>query len=240
VEFSLQDRPSRTVARLAAEFVVIVTGVLVALGMEAWAQARQDRERELAYLSDLHDELVVSIDAASQVVLYETQLSDYRSLFEGSVAEGGSASTDSLALWFDGTLRSAGYRPGAAIADALIDTGDLSLIQSAEIRRRVIEYREQARQTREAANVFDASSLDAVASINRRVDRDAIRRAELSRRDWEQLASDPIVRGDLLTHAIGVTARLRSTQRFLDLATALKEEVAVELRSRGRPPGGAR
>src|SRR5688572_25817782 len=35
----------------AAEFLVVVTGVLVALALQAWYEDRQDRDRETAYLA---------------------------------------------------------------------------------------------------------------------------------------------------------------------------------------------
>jgi len=219
---------------------VIVTGVLVALGLDSWTQGRRDRDRELAYLSDLYDELVASIEVTSGVIEFETRLRDYLGFFEGAVAEQRSVPADSLAFWFDRTLRSGSYRPGAAIADALIETGDLSLIRNPDIRRHVIEYRERAQQTRETVNVFDASSLEAVASINRRVDRQAIRQYELDQNEWQLIASDPVIRGDLETHGIAVTARLDIAQDLLDIASALKAEVTAELQSRGRLSGDAR
>jgi hypothetical protein len=37
----------------AAEFFVVITGVLVALGLQAWYQNRQDRAREGVYLTQI-------------------------------------------------------------------------------------------------------------------------------------------------------------------------------------------
>lgn len=43
--------------RLAAEFLVIVVGVLVALGVDQWAQDRRDRSLEAEYLERLLEDL---------------------------------------------------------------------------------------------------------------------------------------------------------------------------------------
>lgn len=236
----MTDRPKGTAIRLAAEFLVIVIGVLVALAVDAWAQARQDSVRELAYLRDLSDELQASIETGSAVVESETQLREYLFSLSDALHEGQPASADSLAFWFENTLRSTSYRPASAIADALVETGDLSLIRDPDIRRLIIEYRGQAQQMRDVVNVFDASSLEAVASINRRVDRRAIRQNSLDQVEWQRIASDPVVRGDLGTHGIAVSARLANARGLVDVARKLREEVAAELTSRGSHSGDAR
>ena len=47
----------KQMGRPIAEFVTIVTGVLVALAVDAWAEGRNDRRLELSYLGRLEEEL---------------------------------------------------------------------------------------------------------------------------------------------------------------------------------------
>jgi hypothetical protein len=49
-------------ARLVAEFLVIVTGVLVALGVDQWAQNQRDRTLEAEYLERLLDDVRYDLD----------------------------------------------------------------------------------------------------------------------------------------------------------------------------------
>ena len=44
-----------------AEFLVVVTGILVALALNAWWGSRQDAAREQAYVRQLRAELAVSV-----------------------------------------------------------------------------------------------------------------------------------------------------------------------------------
>ena len=52
------NKPSLPWGRLAAEFVVIVIGVLVALGVDQWIDALDDRAREREYTVRLRGDLV--------------------------------------------------------------------------------------------------------------------------------------------------------------------------------------
>ncbi len=49
-----------TTTRVVAEFLAIVVGVLVALGVDAWAQRRSEDARASAYLTRLEEELVAN------------------------------------------------------------------------------------------------------------------------------------------------------------------------------------
>ena len=82
--------------------------------------------------------------------------------------------------------------------------------------------------------------MDALASLNRRVDRSAIRRNELDRNAWELIASDPVVRGDLATNGTAINARLEYAQSLVEIARSLHEDVRAELDARGEPARRAR
>ena len=55
------SRPERfPLGRLAAEFVVLVVGVLVALGVDRWVAGIDEREQEFAYLTELRTDFVMN------------------------------------------------------------------------------------------------------------------------------------------------------------------------------------
>ncbi len=50
----------RSVARISAEFLLIVLGVLVALAVDRWSESRADRELEVMYLERLRGDMIGS------------------------------------------------------------------------------------------------------------------------------------------------------------------------------------
>jgi hypothetical protein len=54
--------------RLAADFVIIVVGVLVALGVDAAWEAREERVREAAYLRQLRVDLSATADTLVEMI----------------------------------------------------------------------------------------------------------------------------------------------------------------------------
>lgn len=85
---------SLPLGRLAAEFVVIVIGVLVALGVDAWNTARVESERGEMYLERLAEDLetqIAQIDARAADV--EAQLAggdSLKAMIAGAPPPGGS------------------------------------------------------------------------------------------------------------------------------------------------------
>ncbi len=221
--------------RLAAEFVVIVVGVLVALSVDAFVQRLEDRERESAYLAALLFDVRASLDFAEGAVEIAEGLRERMGLLSEGLDSRPMAPDDSLALWFEHSLRSPSYLPSAPTADALVETGDISLIQDPALRRRVIAYREVVRQSASWATVFEEAGLDALASINRQVDRRTIARG--GEVEWLSLAVNMSVRGDLQTMSITQDARLRQYTALLGALAPLLEHLEREVE--GSVPAGA-
>lgn len=107
---------------------------------------------------------------------------------------------DSLAFWTEYSPRSSSFTPVRGTLDALVETGDVTLIRRADLRRSLITARQLLENAEGAFRTFDESDLDALASLNRRVNRWAISDGTSPARypvDWEEIAPDRIVRGDL-------------------------------------------
>lgn len=131
----------RTLARLAGEFLIIVTGVLVALGVDGWREGRAERAREIAYYHALAEDLerdleeydfalqmtARSIGAANHVggvIRGEIVPDPERSLRESLEY----ASWVNYPAWSSGTM------------DELIASGAIRLIRDAEIKRAMFAY----------------------------------------------------------------------------------------------------
>ena len=132
----------RTRARwFAAEFLVVVTGVLVALALNAMFQARQDARNESRYLALLgrdmeHTTAQLEEKAAFEAAQLQDGVAAYRALSASTRPEKPievSAALSNLAVRRTVTLRDAAY-------EDLLATGNLRLIRNRELRDDIVEY----------------------------------------------------------------------------------------------------
>lgn len=141
-------REKFVLSRAFGEFAVIVLGVLVALGADAWNDRRLDRLDELEYLSRIHGDLT------QDTLQYDFVLAWMDRKLEA---------LDSVAKWIRDTdaapdsaelarrLAAAanfGWNVGplgtTATFEDLRSTGKLGLISNADLRTQLIRYRENA------------------------------------------------------------------------------------------------
>jgi hypothetical protein len=146
---------SRVVRWFAAEFLVVVAGVVVALAATSWWDGRQALEREAAYLGQLLADL-------DQTDLLVTSADEYMrngdraaELLVHSFRESPPTSLDSIHSWVDAAF---GWKESprmiVATAQALMATGDLTLIRSDAVRAGIVSYLEVAHE-HEARNQSD-------------------------------------------------------------------------------------
>ena len=131
--------------RAVSEFLVIVVGVLVALGVDSWASERADRTAEVEYLEQLATEL--RLDSAlfagflmPNVIEARAALTRVRMVAAAAtpIAE------DTAAILSD--VRS-GLSPLARLGRSttfqeLLSTGSLRLIESSPVRSAILRYYE--------------------------------------------------------------------------------------------------
>jgi hypothetical protein len=152
---SVRAGPSGVLRWFAAEFFVVVTGVLVALGATSWWEGRQSYEREVAYLTQLLadlDQTRVTVARSDQDMRYGD---DSAAALVRSFAEAEPPPQDSLDRWIPAAFAWADSpRMVVATAQALTATGDLTLIRGDSLRVGIVAYLEVARE-HEARNESD-------------------------------------------------------------------------------------
>jgi hypothetical protein len=135
------SRPRPTLPRFAGEFITIVLGVLVALGVDEWRETRAEARQEVEYYRSLvqdldrdieeyefaHEFTAVSISAAEHVLSVITgapTTNPYATLTQ-SVQY---ASWVNYPAWNSGTL------------DELVNSGAIRLMRNQEIKRAMLSY----------------------------------------------------------------------------------------------------
>ena len=183
------------VARLVAEFAIIVIGVLVALAVDAWVDDRSDRQLEGQILSELHAELDSLRFHANRVIEFDERVTESLERLISGLSGSELPPSDSLTEWYLDGIRSPLYRPSAAIADALFATGDIALVRDTETRRLITTHYQRVRQVSSLFDIFDEAWLDGVAVMNQRV-HGASASGTIN---WALIASRGSLRGDLVT-----------------------------------------
>jgi hypothetical protein len=125
----------------AAEFLVVVSGILVALALNAWWASRQERQVVATYLGSLQTELQTNLSMLEgHLEALEQQKVDIENYVLNIVlAEPGTVSQDSIQqmMWaFGPPLASPARR---AAFDDLV-SGGLRRIDNTEVRHLILEY----------------------------------------------------------------------------------------------------
>ena len=228
--------------RPLGELALIVTGVLLALWIEEWRQARIDRATEIEYLSRL------TIDLDEDIADLENQIAHTRMRDENALAA--LAFLDSDRVVGDRSLVRALNRAGfisffrynRSTIDDLLSTGSLSLLRDKQLVRQLNNYYRAA----DFLSEFDDEKKRSIwggyrVALSRHIpgrllaemaaDSDA---TDLSTVSWEALRADSEVRSGLgQTLAIAAVER-RGLEQLLEAAGALQATVGAELSARSR------
>ena len=127
------------VARLGAEFTVIVLGVLVALGVESYREDQEERELELEYLErlivDFHDDYLRIENARKATAIQQQHIDD---ALEILADDGRNSPNDLLSVFM--ASRSIWSREIGATFQELFGTGQLRIVRNGELRNRLVDF----------------------------------------------------------------------------------------------------
>jgi hypothetical protein len=123
-----------------SEFLVVVTGVVVALALNAWWQDRQDDKRELIYLRQLSADLAASDKELGDVHALFIELAQASAIVCHEFWRRDELSDDAIYEKMTLPMRSRRALPVLGTARALIASGDLRLIRSVPLRNAVTTY----------------------------------------------------------------------------------------------------
>ena len=126
--------PGRTISWLAAELVVVVVGVLVALWLEGLRQEWVDRSDEREILASLQTEFEANrAELGRQFSNYDRRLASSRKFLELGPAAAGLPPDSAATLW-NWFLRGGTFDPVGGTLVGLLQTGRLDLIQDDQLK----------------------------------------------------------------------------------------------------------
>ena len=201
-------RPAMPVGRasvrwFAGEFLVVVAGVLAALAMQSWYQARRDAKAASVYVAQLQSDLEASVQMLRTAVVEDSLRAAANAWLLTALHDRANPSADSSTSWLRFRL---GYysdpRPVLGTVNTLIETGDIRLIGNARLRSQIVAYA--------SLMATDAEEL------SRHVTR-LISASDAERLQWEKLGFDPF-------KLTGTTSRTEVAGTLSDEGATLVQE----------------
>jgi uncharacterized protein YkvS len=147
----------------AAEFLVVVAGVLAAIAVNAWYEGRREAASEDEYLSLLSNDIQNTVERLEEVMEFEGKqirdgLTAYHTLSSPKHSRDLAATSSALQRLIARrtlTLRDPTYQD-------LISTGNLRLIRNTEVRNRIVDFFEGTRAQFEIINRNSSVIVDGV------------------------------------------------------------------------------
>ena len=141
-------RPSRWaggVRWFAAELLIVVSGVLIALAIGSAYEHQQDRLKERRYLGQLAADLEQTESLMTAADSVNAGWDRSIAALVGAYRGHPTPSRDSVLRWVEGVLFDNPV-PVMGTADALIETGDLQLIRDLALRSMITSYLSRTRE----------------------------------------------------------------------------------------------
>jgi hypothetical protein len=122
-------------SQAAGEAFLILLGILLALGADAWWDERSERRQEAEYLDALVAELDQMRSHVEGVIRTTEQIEDAGSALLQVVPNWDTFETDSLGVLLVTVSHEVGWAPPNTVYQDLINTGAVGIIRSESVRR---------------------------------------------------------------------------------------------------------
>ncbi len=123
------------------EFVFIVLGILVALGINNWNETRQERIREFVILQNLKEEFVFNkeeLKRTEEVLLDARQATEFiLQLFGNNIDEASGYNIDSL-IYF--TMYAPTFNPSHNVLNDITYSGNMNVITDTKLKQLLLEW----------------------------------------------------------------------------------------------------
>jgi hypothetical protein len=224
---------SRTWKRLIAELAVIVAGVLIALAADSWWEQRQEHRRAEEYLQQLLSDFRETERQLQNAIRGDTEKFEAASLVIDRAYRGRFPPTDSLQL-------PTGYhffRPLMGTLTALVQSGDLRLLDSDTLRFKLVAYLAMIEEFETVLRHTETLIWNSTERINLgqvRHSQSASRRAANGGSGWGQVdvagtLNDPEIISALQVQAMASQVRLFNLQRIKEPTNRLVRLIQAEL-----------
>lgn len=211
------------------EFAVIVVGVLVALAVDAAWEARQDAARLETYLDRLEADLVLSGRDLDEAIVADSIVASGATSFSAGITADPMAPADSLDRWLRQTFLPSVFHPRTGTLQALIQSGDLRLVDDVELHDAILNQATAIDAWRTFYVSAEETQLHAFGRfgyfVNLETEVGATRTATP---DWRALSQEPGLISEVRQFSVSAAFRLVVMERL----RASQRELIAKLRER--------
>ena len=153
----------------AAEYLIVVLGVLTAVGINAWWQGRQDAASEETYLRQLAADLRETVRVTEEADEYMADIDRAGGRIWDAFYAPEPPPRDSLLAWRAVAADTRPVYPVLGTLEALVATGDLALVRDDSLRTAMTAYLQEARLQLDIQNRERQRWRDGLSHLGRRL-----------------------------------------------------------------------
>ena len=152
------------------EFAVVVTGVLVALALNAWWQGRQDRSFERQYVDQLEQDIVQTIAGIEGASDADARSDRALTMLIRAYRTDPAPPRDSLLRWSINAPNVVLTAPILGTAETIVSSGDLRLIRDDSLRLSLPSFLESSKELAENMALFGRQFVDGARALTGHID----------------------------------------------------------------------
>jgi hypothetical protein len=193
--------------RLAAEFSVIVAGVLVALAADAAWEERDEALRLESYLAGIASDLSATRPGLDEAIARDSLVEESARLLGAAINRTTLPPSGELDQWARGLTRPSLFAPRTGTIQAMIQSGDLRLVRDPELHAAILDYLNAMERLTGLYPNYQLVALEAFGRIGDRVNFETELGPDSNHPDWKDLAREPGLTSDI--RLVGTSARIR-------------------------------
>jgi hypothetical protein len=152
---------------LGLELVVVVVGILLALGINSWNADRQAAALQDAFLRQLRDDLLRAELQMTGEMAKTAQAEAYTLRVLDAARGDAEVDNDSLASWLIQSIYFSDPRPSTSTVEALAGSENLYVVKSAELRAAVTTMIDRIRHLQIRLVPFEQTIMEESYTLNR-------------------------------------------------------------------------
>lgn len=133
------DQFSKYLLYAIGEILLVVIGILIALQINTWNEARKDRQLEANYLDNLKEELIFNIQLANEQILFSVFQAKNGELILTTLEKGNSSNPTDLAVALEHIAWNHEIIFVSDVWNELYATGNIGIIRNKQIKSKLTD-----------------------------------------------------------------------------------------------------
>lgn len=138
------------------EIILVVIGILIALGINNWNEHRKELEKEQNINNNLHEEFTQNLKLVNNIIAKVEKVEDasfkLMEFMNMEIDETSVSTIDSLIFW---AIEHSTYNPSNNTYSEILNTGKIELIQNKTLKSKLFEWSRELENNRATFYIFE-------------------------------------------------------------------------------------